>query len=75
MNVEDKKYTVYIHTNKINNKCYIGITCKKLEERWRTNGSGYFKKIKMVNLISQRLQTQLKNTVGTILNILFGQKI
>lgn len=38
----DKKWCVYIHTNKINNKAYIGITCKPPEQRWR-NGEGYSK--------------------------------
>lgn len=33
-------YTVYIHTNKINGKRYVGITCQKPERRWR-NGHGY----------------------------------
>lgn len=33
-------YTVYKHTNKINNKVYIGITGRKAELRWR-KGIGY----------------------------------
>jgi group I intron endonuclease len=37
---EIKKYCVYIHTNKINGKQYIGQTCQSPEQRWK-NGKGY----------------------------------
>lgn len=36
-------WTVYVHTNTINNKRYVGITSKKPEERWGNGGSGYRK--------------------------------
>jgi group I intron endonuclease len=36
----EKTYCVYIHTNKINGKKYVGQTCKKPESRW-ANGCGY----------------------------------
>lgn len=38
--MEERKYTVYAHTNLINSKKYIGITRKKPEYRWE-NGKGY----------------------------------
>ena len=34
-------WTVYKHTNKINEKSYIGITSRKPEDRWGTNGYKY----------------------------------
>lgn len=40
MNSQDKKWKVYRHINKINNKMYIGITSVSFKSRWR-NGKGY----------------------------------
>ena len=37
---KDKKWCVYIHTNKINGKKYIGQTCQNPETRWN-KGFGY----------------------------------
>jgi len=38
---EDRSYCVYVHTNKINSKKYVGQTCKKPEIRWLSDGNGY----------------------------------
>lgn len=38
--MENKKWCVYKHTNKINEKCYIGITSQSTQKRWK-NGFGY----------------------------------
>lgn len=38
---DEKIWTVYIHTNIINGKKYVGITSQKPTERWRGGGSGY----------------------------------
>lgn len=37
----NKKWCIYIHTNKINNKVYIGQTCMIPEKRWGKNGNKY----------------------------------
>ena len=42
MCLKDRKFVVYKHTNKINGKVYIGITCQDPpEKRWGNTGWGY----------------------------------
>lgn len=43
--MENKEWSVYIHTNLINNKKYIGMTCD-VKTRFGKNGSGYLHKTK-----------------------------
>lgn len=47
------KYYVYCHTNKINNKKYIGITMQKPSIRWGSQGQGYIKCPKFWNAIQK----------------------
>lgn len=42
-----KTYTIYKHTNTINGKSYIGLTCQKVTNRWK-NGFGYSKETQPV---------------------------
>lgn len=41
-----KKWTVYFHTNNINNKVYVGITSRNVKERWGKQGHEYLRKSK-----------------------------
>lgn len=45
-----KKYCVYLHKNKNNGKCYVGITSRKPQERWQC-GNGYRRQPKFFNAI------------------------
>lgn len=49
----DKQWCVYIHTNKSNNKKYIGITCQIPENRWGINGEHYKGQDKFYNAIKE----------------------
>ena len=39
--MDNFKYTVYRHINKVSKKQYVGITCRPVKERWGFQGHGY----------------------------------
>lgn len=43
--IEDRRWCVYMHTCKVNNKVYVGITSQNAERRWQ-KGFGYLNKRK-----------------------------
>lgn len=43
--IEDWRWSVYMHTNKVNNKVYVGLTSQNVENRWK-KGYGYLNKNK-----------------------------
>ena len=74
--MEDRIYTLYMHTNKINNKKYVGITMVHPEKRW-ANGNGYqgqlfykaIKKYKWKNFKHEILFCNLTQIEANILEI------
>lgn len=53
MEAKEKNYIVYMHTNLVNNKKYIGITGQKnYKKRW-SNGLGYCKQVKFYRAIQK----------------------
>lgn len=50
--MEERKYIVYLHVNRVNGKVYVGITSMEPELRWR-NGKGYNKCCIMANAVNK----------------------
>lgn len=48
----DNIYVVYMHVNKINDKKYVGVTCRKPEYRWNY-GKGYWQNKHFYNAINK----------------------
>lgn len=49
---EAREYCIYVHTNKINGKKYVGQTCQIPEQRWK-NGKGYHNNIYFTRAIQK----------------------
>ena len=52
MIIVNGSYSVYVHTNKINGKMYVGITGRDVQERWK-NGFCYIDSPKFYNAIKK----------------------
>lgn len=52
METDNKKYCVYVHTNKFNGKKYVGITSMNPKDRWK-NGNGYSNNLYFTNAIKK----------------------
>lgn len=60
---------IYIHTNKINGKSYVGQTITNPKLRWGKNGIGYYKQPKFYNAILKYGWDNFYHTVFTFHNI------
>ena len=59
---DERKWCVYMHTNKINGKKYIGITSQDANERWR-NGLGYRNQIVFWRAINKYTWSGFEHTI------------
>ena len=58
----NNNWYVYIHTNKINQKAYIGITCKSPKNRWRS-GANYKHNVYFNNAIMKYGWDNFEHTI------------
>lgn len=58
----NNNWYVYIHTNKINKKAYIGITCKSPKNRWRS-GANYKHNVYFNNAIMKYGWDNFEHTI------------
>lgn len=65
--MDKNNWYVYIHKNLINNKVYVGITCKKPEDRWR-GGTNYKHNVYFNNAI-------IKHGWDNFEHIIYAEKI
>lgn len=52
MEIYNDTYCVYMHTNNINGKKYVGMTCQKPEKRWNS-GKGYINNVYFYSAIQK----------------------
>ena len=52
MEIYNDNYCVYVHTNKIDNRKYVGQTCQNVDSRWR-DGKGYQESPYFYNVIQK----------------------
>ena len=81
---DERKYKLYVYTNKVNGKKYVGQTCKTLKRRAGKNGTGYnkctyfynaIKKYGWDNFVPKVLYNNLSKEEADILEIETIQKL
>ena len=81
---DERKYKLYVYTNKVNGKKYVGQTCKTLKRRAGKNGTGYnkctyfynaIKKYGWDNFVPKALYNNLSKEEADILEIETIQKL
>lgn len=71
MDRNNLNYLVYVHTNKINGKKYVGQS-SNIVERWRNGGKNYFSSIKFFRAIQKY---GWENFTHEILLFCFGKSV